>query len=52
MFPDEDDADRNAKEKYNLIMCMLYKLIQNGIFVCELESIENKEVHYYTIVVK
>lgn len=52
MFPDEDDADKNAKEEYNLVMYMLYKLIQNGIFVCELEALENKEVQYYTIVVK
>lgn len=52
MFPDEDDAYRNAKEEYNLVMYMLYKLIQNGIFVCELEAIKNKEVQYYTIVVK
>lgn len=52
MFPDEDDADRNAKEEYKLVMYMLYKLIQNGIFVCELEAVIDKEVHYYTVVVK
>lgn len=52
MFPDEDDKQRNAKEKHNLITFMFYNIAVNGIFVCELEAVIDKEMHYYTIVVK
>ena len=52
MFPDEDDEDRNVKEKRNLITFMLYMLVLNGVFVCELEAVLDKEVHYYTIIIK
>ena len=52
MFPDEEDKDRNVKEKRNLITFMLYKLVIDGIFVCELEAVLEKEVHYYTVIVK
>lgn len=52
MFPDEEDKDRNVKEERTLVKFMLFYLTFNDVFVCELEAIENKEVHYYTIIVK
>lgn len=52
MFPDEDNKKRNSKEKHDLITFMLYKNAVNGIFVCELEAVIDKEMHYYTIIVK
>lgn len=52
MFPDEEDKDRNVKEERKLIKFMLFYLTFNDVFVCELEAVIDKEVHYYTIVVK
>lgn len=52
MFPDEEDKDRNVKEEIKLIKFMLFYLTFNDVFVCELEAVIDKEVHYYTVIVK
>ena len=52
MFPDEEDKDRNVKEERTLIKFMLFYLTFNDVFVCELEAVIDKEVHYYTVIVK
>ena len=52
MYPNIKDKERNKKEEYNLIEFMLFNLAFRGIFVCELEAVLDKEVHYYTIIVK
>lgn len=52
MFPDENDKQRNIKEKRKLVEFMLFNIAVNGIFVCELEAVIDKEMHYYTVIVK
>lgn len=52
MFPDEEDKDRNIKEERTLIKFVLFYLTFYDVFVCELEAVIDKEVHYYTIIVK
>ena len=52
MFPDEEDKNRNIKEEITLIKFMLFYLTFNDVFVCELETVIDKEVHYYTVIVK
>lgn len=52
MFTDEEVKDRNIKEKRKLIKFMLFYLTFNDVFVCELDAFIDKELHYYTVIVK